>query len=287
MLFQTKHVIQVFYMYKQNNLNQQIYLCTFASRKYIVFQNDLLASINKYSPTINTTRFKFSESDLIKTKFYKHNKEIFMIEKGFGLWLWKPFFIYKSLKEINNGDILIYADSAMLLTNNIDPLIHIVNKNSILLFNNNHINKYWTKRDCFVYLDCDKPKYWNSNQAGAFIQLYKKSKKSLKFVKEWLKYCSIKNLINDSDNIYGKSNFPKFISHRHDQSILSLLSIKNKIELYPDPTQYGSIIHRKFFNSKSNYSTLFYHHRGSIHPFFIRIFLNLIITCKRLFLSNY
>jgi len=115
----------------------------------------------------------------------------------------------------------------------------------------------------------------------ASFQVYKKNKESMEFVKEWLEICCSKNNIDDSclDN---KINLDEFKEHRHDQSILSLLAIKNNIEIFRDPTQWGNRLKlnefrengefienklylEEFVYSNSSYPTLLNHHRKKIN----------------------
>lgn len=177
-----------------------------------------------------------------KSIFYKENKEILDKPKGIGYWLWKPFIILETFKKVNYGDIVIYSDCGIEIINPLDPLISICRDiEDVLLFRNcNYTNVQWTKRDCFVMMDCDSEQYWNGFHCDAAFSLFKKTEFSIKFVNEWLKYGKNKNILTDLPNICGKGNFPNYNEHRWDQSILSLLAQKYKISLYRMPTQYGN-----------------------------------------------
>ena len=52
---------------------------------------------------------EYSASD-IEPSFIEKNKSIMSKKRGFGLWLWKPYFINKTLKQMNDGDWLFYVD---------------------------------------------------------------------------------------------------------------------------------------------------------------------------------
>jgi len=49
---------------------------------------------------------------------------------------------------------------------------------------------------------------------------------------QWLDWCQIEAVVSDNANIYGKPNFDEFKDHRHDQSIITNLVIKNNIKLF-------------------------------------------------------
>lgn len=184
----------------------------------------------------------FDFEDIKKYPFYESNKKILSEPKGIGYWLWKPFIILEGMKNISEGDIIVYADCGIEIIGNIDPLINICKEsNPILLFTNETIkNKYWTKRDCFVIMGCDNKKYWDSLQCDAAFSLFKKSKESELFLEEWLHFCRDERVITSNPNVCEKNNFFGFNEHRWDQSVLSLLAIKYNIDLFRVPTQFGN-----------------------------------------------
>ena len=59
----------------------------------------------------------------------------------------------------------------------------------------------------------------------------------------------------------GQANFIEFKDHRHDQSVLSLMTVKYGLEMFRDPTQWGNSEKDLFANSP--YDQLFDHHRKS------------------------
>lgn len=173
--------------------------------------------------------------------FYNSNKIILNQKRGNGYWLWKPYIILDALNNIDEDDILIYADSGVEFLKEVTPLVHLLNQNGILLFKNNeHLNFTWTKRDCFILMSCDSSRFHFGPQISASCIMVKKNKLVLKILNEWLYYATNEKIITDEENVSGYSNLLGFIDHRHDQSILSLLSIKYQIELFRDPSQWGN-----------------------------------------------
>jgi len=173
--------------------------------------------------------------------FYKESKHILRNKRGAGYWLWKPFIILDALNKIKNNDILIYVDSGARFINSISSIINILEKKDIFLFYNNGLKNYeWTKRDCFFYMDCDSTIFHNGNQVLAGYIFCKKTEFVMSLIEEWLYYAKDERIITDNSNRCGLSNLSGFKEHRHDQSILSNLAIKYKIELFRDPSQWGN-----------------------------------------------
>ncbi len=228
--------------YQENSLSIQSKertmktLISFSSYPFRLVQDRLERSALPYfDKTIN-----YTERD-IEIDFFKKNIEILSRKRGFGYWLWKPYFILKTLQEIDEGDFCFYTDSSSRFVKSPDHLFEKCKENGgILLFDNSEQkNRTWTKRDCFILMDMDKQKYYETLQCSAGYQLYQKNVKSISFVKEFLAYCCNYNIVSDSSSIYG-SELPEFRDHRHDQSVLSLLAVKHGIELDRDPSQWGN-----------------------------------------------
>ncbi len=176
------------------------------------------------------------EEDVIEA-----NKELFKFSKGFGNYFWKPYLIKKSLNEIKNNDYLVYADSGTVFIKNIKPIINFMEeqKQDIICFKLPLIEKQWTKRDTFIIMDCDSEEFTDSRQVTGNFILLKKTSHSENFVNSYLKYCSNYSVISDAPNTMGEPNFPEFIAHRHDQSVLSLLCKKHNVLLLDDLSDYG------------------------------------------------
>lgn len=196
----------------------------------------------------SATRFGIEEvrsydfEELRTTPFFAENKEILDQHAGLGYWLWKPYIVLQALKDLPEGAIVVYSDSGIEIIASIDPLLRICKEDSpILLFGNgDHMNSMWTKRDCFILMDCDSEVYWRSPQCDAAFALFRKCALSLQFVEEWLYYCRDSRILTDLPNTCGRRDLPDFIQHRWDQSVLSLLAQKYRLPLYRMPTQFGN-----------------------------------------------
>lgn len=210
---------------------------------------------------------RYTKEWLKTTEFWNKNLFILNNERGAGYWLWKPFIILEAFNELENGDIVMYSDAGLKVIDDVSTLFNITKNNfnkGKLLFRvpGGHILKTWTKRDCFVLMGADEEKYWNGYITNGAISLWEKSDDNVEYLKSYLRYLRDPRIITDSINMCGSPNFIEFKDHRHDQSVLSILSIKNNFELYRDPTQWGNDEKNLFTNSP--YNQLFDHHRGNI-----------------------
>jgi len=226
----------------------RIKLISFADKKFYGNQRLLNLSARK-----NGIKYISSYSDKWlrnQSVFWIENNLILNQKKGCGYWIWKPFIILDALNKMRENDKLIYLDSGTLIIKSILPLINELSDNNVVLFRNgSHINSSWTKRDCFVLMNCDSDRYYNASQVLAGYILCKKNETTIKFIQEWLNYCLNYNIVSDSENITAHENNEGFKAHRHDQSILSILAEKHSIKLYNDPSEWGC--KSNFFNDSS------------------------------------
>jgi hypothetical protein len=169
--------------------------------------------------------------------------------RGAGYWMWKPYIIHKTLQRMTTEDVLFYCDSGASFVNDVEPYTNTCkqDRKGIILFRGGHINKIYTKRDCFVYMGCDDEKYTNAVQLTASFQIVRKTDFTIAFYKEFMRYAKNENIISDLPNACGLPNYSDFEDHRHDQSILTNLSVKHKIKTLPDPSQCGNHMREEGF----------------------------------------
>lgn len=156
-------------------------------------------------------------------------------ERRKGCYLWKPYFVNKVLDDIADGDFLIYMDGAGgYYRGNVEPIISCMKKYNIDMVGsrrNKYLEKHWTKRDAFVYMDCDKAEYTEQYQCWAGMFVLRKTANIQNIMREWLKYAQDYRIITDAPNTCGLDNYVGFQENRHDQSILSLLMKKYNVAI--------------------------------------------------------
>ena len=217
----------------------------------------------------------YTKSWLFESPFYKNNKMARYIlnqPRGAGYWAWKPYVILEAFDALEEGDIVLYSDAGLKVIGNLNPLYEIAQRGpngGKILFKlpavgvTAHLAKTWTRRDTFVLMEANTPKFWEADMSNGAVSLWKKTPENIEFLKEWKKHCLHPNKITDIGNLYGVNDMT-FRDHRHDQSILTILATKYDFELFRDPTQYGNEELNKFSNSP--YPQLFHHHRNFKHP---------------------
>lgn len=204
------------------------FLLTYADKKFEEKQSNLI----RFSQDNNIFDgyFTCNRESLIKTDFYKENKEILDSERGGGYWLWKPYFILESLKQVEYGDCVFYIDCGDMIKKNIISFLsrYMIN-NELMITSGTVIPNYkYTTKKCFSLMGCDEEKYYNFVQIEAGMICMKKTDSSIAFVQEWLSYAKNKDIITDINN-KDPENHKDFIDHRHDQSILTNLLAKYNI----------------------------------------------------------
>jgi hypothetical protein len=203
---------------------------------------------------------EFGLKDL-DSRFFMANERILNAHRGAGYWLWKPYIILKTMLNFSlEGDYIFYADSGSEWINPVDQLIPILESTQgVMLFNTDPTkdNKevMQTKRDVFAALGCDTEKHWFTIPRHGGFQFYKNCEFAQRFVMQYLYWCEHNLLITDDP-----SNLPEnssLIAHRHDQSIMSVLSKKMDIPSFRDPTQFGN----QYIKESDGYGQLINHTR--------------------------
>ena len=169
--------------------------------------------------------------DDLEVPFQCKNHDLLSEPKGAGLWLWKPWSILRAMTESPAGGYLLYADSGVLFVNPIHPITEFMRRKNLHVLNFGAGFSEWmyTKRDAFILTDTDREPYLTSPQRFASALAFQVTEESCRFVEKWLKCCEDPRMLSDQANQCGKSDYPAFVRHRHDQSLFSLLSKKDGI----------------------------------------------------------
>ena len=181
----------------------------------------------------------WSNEVLRATRFYSEHKTMLDMERGAGYWLWKPFIMLETLREMQDGDCLIYSDAGVEIIADLTPLVRATLETpAVKIFRGNGEAWEFTKRDCFFFLNADEPRYHHAPMADASFIVCMKTAQACEFIAEWLEICLDPRILTDQPNTCGLPNLPGFKDHRHDQSILSLLAKRNNFELIDYPFRY-------------------------------------------------
>lgn len=258
-------------------------LTSFASAEYA----DSLRELERSACAFGIDKvFSWDPNRIRATAFYDQNRAVLDSGRGCGYWLWKPYIIGRALAAADEKDILVYADAGVSVVQPLQPLFDLCRETAGLLVFAGHYDGLaaqlntcgrWTKRDCFILMDCDRPEVHAAPMLDASFLVLRKTERSIGFVKAWLELCKLSAIVTDLPNTCGKRNLPGFVAHRHDQSVLSLLAARNQVEVFRSASQFGNHCKlercrkagewiRKPYASdgiyrNSDYGTLLFHHR--------------------------
>ena len=168
-------------------------------------------------------------------RFVQHN-----ISKGYGRYIWKAHIVKKVMDTfMEDDDILVYADCGCTLNPNgkqrLEEYFQMVRSHEsgmlgIALENEKGesalTEKRFTKEDVFDYCNIDASNH-NVRDTAQLISgtlVIRKCPVSTEAIEEWKRASEIYNLIDDSPS--KKENDPSFDSHRHDQSLFSVIRKK-------------------------------------------------------------
>jgi hypothetical protein len=199
------------------------HLVTYADDKFAEQQKFLHQTHNE-----DFVHHPFNRENLEKTDFYQNNKQILDESTGAGWWIWKPYFILDVMKSASDGDFIVYCDCGDMFSPGLKSYVEstVSEEDNCLLLVGNNLNGHYTKRDCFIKMDCDEEDYHNSNQLEVGFMVWKVFQESIDIVSEWLNYCTDYQVINNEPSVLGEE-LSGFISHRNDQSVLTNLAIRD------------------------------------------------------------
>lgn len=180
----------------------------------------------------------YDDKWLTGTDFYRQNQWLWEHphKRGFGWYAWKPFIILHCLlKFARKGDVVMYTDADCYPVQDFSHLYGQAHADGgAMLFRNRFNNREWCKRDCYVVMGQDEPKYHDAQAGVARFMLFERGPwRPLQFLMEWLTYC-----VNPRANTFDPSvlapELDGFIEHRTEQAIMTLLAHKYGWQLYPE-----------------------------------------------------
>ena len=205
-------------------------------------------SLNIYDKIIIYTENDFDE------KYLKKHGEFMKNNKGYGYWIWKSYFVKKTLDEMEMDDIMVFADCGSHLVNNpiakerLDKYFKLTQRfnSGNLAFQMCFPEKSYTKMDVFSEIykkseyNSDNDAILDSGQLVGGIFVLRKCINTINLIETYYNLCENYKLIDDSKSILP--NDPSFIAHRHDQSVFSILRKKMGCILIPDETWYTNFM---------------------------------------------
>lgn len=202
--------------------NVSTYVITYATPDFAQYADLLLQSAQSNASGKVITRL-WTPHNLSAT-FKESHASILNRPRGAGYWIWKPYIIQQTLAEANEGDVVLYMDSRYLFLS--DPIQYlrphedmkcVLRKPTEPLYYEHH----WSKTDAYILMNATRST--TAYQAWAGLVAFRKTAFTIKFVDEWLRYCTDPRIVTDDVSVLG-TEIPEFRENRHDQTVLSLLA---------------------------------------------------------------
>lgn len=204
-----------------------LHLVSYTAGKDFYKQNRnmlVAASVNKGFDFVYSYR-----KSHIDSKFYAENKGTLDKAYGAGYWLWKPYFILKTMRQVPEGDIVVYMDSGYMPRKPLKDYLlrHLEEEGKdVLLFAYNPEEGYslpggCATRDTFIAMRCDHDRCRYGHHVLGGCLAVRNSPKSRAFISSWLQYCKNPDLLMGTKQVHP--NYPEFCYHQHDEALLSVL----------------------------------------------------------------
>ena len=189
----------------------------------------------------------WNENDLDSDFRDKMKGHLIPGSRGYGYWCWKPQIVLQLLREMQDGDVLLYADAGCHLNpkgvQRLREYFNLALEYGIVAFQarsldearRNDLSQHfslvgeWSKGDLLDYFGVrDDEVLTKSGQLGGTTFLVKKDEESTRFFKEFRDVFESSFELCD-DTPARSLNLPNFRENRHDQSIFSILGLKRGI----------------------------------------------------------
>jgi hypothetical protein len=213
------------------------YFITYGDSNYSKSKKRLLKEAIEFGFDICKT---YSKTDLSED-FIRLTYPYINYKRGGGYWIWKAFILNDIFSKMHDGDVVTYLDAGCRI--NINGKARFENYLDILDQNKGFL--------AFHLLDCDEYMYTNQTTLDFFginkespiynssmfvggIMMFKKNYATTRLINEFYKIATtFPNIFSDENSF---SFDERFIEHRHDQSVLSILRKKYGVISIPDET---------------------------------------------------
>lgn len=167
----------------------------------------------------------------IDAHFYEKNKHILTQQRGSGYWLWKPYFILKTMNELPEGAIIFYADSGVILKKPITKILDEMKSYDMVLVGHGSpvpLGHHLKKEAYSIFKVPLSEEILAQQNVWAFFLCIRNTKETRAFVAKWLEACESADAITDVP-LDPDNQVLHFSGHQNDQSLLSVL-----VALYPE-----------------------------------------------------
>jgi hypothetical protein len=218
--------------------DSELHLISFATNPTSLAQ---LREEAKLVPLFKSVRL-CNETCLHGTPFWaEHSHFIENNPRGYGYWIWKYALVLKTMENLPECSAILYIDGGCSL--NINGMKRLAeytrlarSSGGLLLFDLGLQEAAYTKRDTGERISPHSSNdSWGTQRVGGIFTAIN-MRHTRQFFRQALKIASEHgyHYLDDSPSL--KPENPEFISHRHDQSITSMLSKQYGFPAIPDET---------------------------------------------------
>ncbi len=212
---------------KTHTMRPLVVMLSYADGHPVFFKNQNaldVSAINRGIDAIHTYRRHHMEAT-----FYQQHKGILEQKRGAGYWLWKPYFILKTMAMYPEGALILYADSGVILTQPLTKILEELKTHDRVFVGQGKpvpLRRH-LKKEAQIALDIDHNETILSAQnLWAFFMAFRNTAENRAFVKKWLDLCTQQNLLTDAPFEKDKQE-SDFEFHQHDQSLLSVVAAQH------------------------------------------------------------
>lgn len=164
----------------------------------------------------------------ISKEFYNKNQKILNQDFGAGFWVWKPYFILKTMEEWPDDTVIFYADSGIIFSMPQDHILSLMDHHDVVLitaFKDIPLkNDFKLGAQKFLKID-NQEDILNFNAVWGCFMVFKNNQFTRKIIKDWLALCE-NNMHFAGIDTYNSANkklpIEPEITH-YDQALLSVV----------------------------------------------------------------
>ncbi len=213
---------------------------TFSGERY----HDTTQRIVEDAPKFGADRVLVYDDHWLRTKRPQHLVDSAHLvnhprNRGVNWFAFKPFVILDALDRVTDDDVVLFTDGDTYPIAPLNTLFDIGRRDGLMLFRANgwpH-QRVWCKRDCFLVMGLDEPRYHESQCGCARFMVFTRRQRA--FLEEWLRYCLILEATTFDPSVLGQPELAGFKEHRCEQAIMSLLAEKYGHRLYREACEFG------------------------------------------------
>ncbi len=211
------------------------FFITYGDQKFKKSRNRLIKEAQKFG--FDYTK-AYSKKDLTD-EFIQLTSPVINYSRGGGYWIWKAFILKDIFTKMKVGDVVVYLDAGCKI--NLEGRLRYLEYLEILDKNNGFLAFHL--EECFEYMYTNQntfnffgvqndSKIYNSQMYVGGVLMFKKNDTTIKFIDEFYFIATNFPQLFSDNNSFSFDN--RYVEHRHDQSILSLLRKKYSVDSIPD-----------------------------------------------------